>query len=111
MVTLTTQLRARPRVLNVRQRVHSVEEASAPSRGSPRSWRRALPGSHPLRVRAHQCGLDADAFGRLEGQREVPPLEEKPQDRCVSGPGRATSPPIPAALTAAPGPPAPLLPS
>lgn len=55
-----------------------------------------------------QCGLDTDALGRLEGQSEVPPLEEKPQDGCVSRPGRATSPPTPAALTAAPGPPAPL---
>lgn len=111
MVTLTTQLRARPRVLSVRQRVHSAGGASAPSGGSPCSSRRALPGSHPLRVRAHQCGLDADAFGRLEGQREVPPLEEKPWDGCVSGPGRATSPPTPAVLTATPGPPALLLPS
>lgn len=67
---------------------------------------RAPPGSRPLRARAYQCGLDADALSRLEGQREVPPLEEKPRDGRVSGPGRATSPPTPAALTAALGPPA-----
>lgn len=97
-VTLPTPAQGPPWVLSVRHGVHGGGP-SAPSRGSPRL-------AQGLRARAHQCGLDADALGRLEGQREVPPLEEKPRDGRVSGPGRATSPPTPAALTAALGPPA-----